>query len=388
MKKVLKKIYLKAMSILGLMFRIFPIKKRRIYFISNDGEKYACNSRALFEYLYKNHRREFDFVYIVNNSDLKNLLPKGVKTAKFGSIKDYYYYYTSKILINNFRFAKKYKKRKNQFYIQLWHGSTIAYKMIEKDAENTLSKSYIERAKYDSKNIDCLICGSTSCKKVLDNCFYCNNKTVVTGMPRTDRLINEDEEIKLQTYKNLSLNKHDYVVLYAPTFRDNQPIEDSFLDNNKILKSFKSITNKNVKILYRFHPNIANKVRQLKFPENCINVTDYFDIQDLIMIADIMITDFSSCAFDMMLAKKPVLIFSSKTENYLNHERGLYIAPKELPFPISNTQDELCCHIEQLNEYDKLCREKLNDFSMKMGIKELGNACEQIYQIIQYNITL
>ncbi|MBQ8430744.1 MAG: CDP-glycerol glycerophosphotransferase family protein [Clostridia bacterium] len=63
------------------------------------------------------------------------------------------------MIVNNFRFAKKYKKRKKQFYIQTWHGSTIAYKMIEKDVEDSLSKNYVEKAKHDSKFIDFLLAG-------------------------------------------------------------------------------------------------------------------------------------------------------------------------------------------------------------------------------------
>jgi len=386
MKKIIKKIYSVAIAVLGLVCRILPIRKKRIYFVSNDGEKYSCNTRALFEYLYKYHKQEFDFVYIVNNEELKSLLPSGVKTAKIGTFKDFYYYYTSKVLINNFRFSRKYKKRKKQFYIQVWHGSTIAYKMLEKDAESTLSKNYIRKAKHDSKHINCLISGSDSCKKVLDNCFYCGNKTVVTGMPRIDRLINEDKDIKTKTYNNLGLSQDDYIVLYAPTFRDNQPIESSFLNNEEVIKAFSTVTNKNIKILYRYHPNIAKKVRKMIMPKNCINVTDYFDIQDLIMIADVMITDFSSCAFDMMLAKKPVLIYSANTEQYLNNERGLYFSPKELPFPISMNEEELWKSIGELNSYKERHEEKTNEFFNKMGIKEQGNACEQIYNIIKESI--
>lgn len=383
MKNIFKKIRNRLVACVGLFFRLLPIKKNRIYFMSNDGNKYACNPRAIFEYCYKNHKNEFDFVYIVNNDELKSLLPKGIKTAKKNSLKEYYYYYTSKVLVNNFRFATKYKKRKNQYYIQTWHGSTIPYKKIEKDVEEVLSPSYVKKAKYDSKKIDCLIMGSTSCQKIFDNCFYCDNKTVVTGTPRTDKLINVDEELKKSTYKNLGLNENDYLVLYAPTFRDNLPIEACFLDNNKLAEAFKSVTDKNVKILYRFHPNLAEKVRNIKLPENSINTTDYFDIQDLIMIADMLITDFSSCAFDMMFAGKQSLIYANNVQEYIDDERGLYISLKELPFMLASTEDELCVNVKNLNKYEQEYQAKVKEFSIKMGSAENGNACEQIYNIIK-----
>ncbi|MBQ8430743.1 MAG: CDP-glycerol glycerophosphotransferase family protein [Clostridia bacterium] len=217
---------------------------------------------------------------------------------------------------------------------------------------------------------------------MLDKCFYCDNKTIVTGTPRTDKLIIKDEELKKQTYKNLGLSENDYLVLYAPTFRNNQPIEACFLDNDSVINSFSKVTNKNVKILYRFHPNIANKVKNIKLPANSINVTDYFDIQDLIMVSDVMITDFSSCAFDMMLANKPTLIFSSNTKQYLDNERGLYFSTKNLPFPIAYDEKELYNNIAQLPNYHELYNKKIIDFSNNMGIKEKGNASEQIYNLI------
>ncbi|MBQ8430745.1 MAG: CDP-glycerol glycerophosphotransferase family protein [Clostridia bacterium] len=92
MKKFFKRMYAKFIAALGLLCRLLPINKKRIYLISNDGEKYSCNPRAIFEYLYKNHKDEFDFVYIVNNNHLKSLLPKDVKTAKQGTLKEYFYY--------------------------------------------------------------------------------------------------------------------------------------------------------------------------------------------------------------------------------------------------------------------------------------------------------
>ena len=77
------------------------VGQKRIYLISNDGEKYSCNPRAIFEYLYKNHKDEFDFVYIVNNNHLKSLLPRDVKTAKQGTLKEMIGYLKETNIINS-----------------------------------------------------------------------------------------------------------------------------------------------------------------------------------------------------------------------------------------------------------------------------------------------
>lgn len=386
MKKFIKRVLRKVKKIFCNIFMIFPIKNKRIYFISNFGEKYACNPRAIFEYLYKNHKNECEFVYIANNETIKALLPKDVKTAQLGSIKERFYYHTSKVIVNNFRFPLEYKKRKKQFYVQTWHGSTIPYKMIEKDVEESLNPSYVEMAKHDSKYIDVVPMGSTACKEIFDRCFYCDQKAVVTGTPRTDRLINKTKKEVLAVKRQLNINLDEYIVLYAPTFRNNQDIKQSFLNNELIKNAFEKVTGKKVTILYRFHPNIADEARQYNFENYVRNVTDYFDIQDLIMISNVMITDFSSCAFDMMFAGGQALIYTNNAKQYAEEERGLYISLNQLPFMVADSEEELIKNIYNLNSYSKDYENKVKEFISSMGAKEDGNASKRLGEMIMAKI--
>lgn len=386
MKKFLQKVFRKISQIIGKCFIIFPVKKNRVYFVCNFGEKYSCNPRAIFECLYQNHKDKCDIVFIANNAEIKDMLPKDVKTAKYGSLKELYYYHTSKVIINNCRFPSEYHKKKCQYYIQAWHGSTIPYKMIEKDVEDMLSARYIKMAKRDSKYIDMIVTGSTACQEIFDNCFYCDKKAVVTGTPRTDELIHKDENKIEKIKERLNINKDDFIVLYAPTFRNNRDIKDSFLNNERVKEAFKQTTNKNVKLLYRFHPNIADKVRTIKFEDDIINVTDYFDIQDLIMIADVMITDFSSCAFDMMFAGKQSLIFTNDAKQYAEQERGLYISLSQLPFMVADNEEDLIKNCKNLKKYQPIYEKKVNKFISDMGCKEDGNASKRLCEIIMEQI--
>ena len=363
------------------VFKLFPIKKNRIYFISNNGARYSCNPRAYFEYLYKNHKDEFDFYYCLNHKC--ELLPKGVKHHSFLSIFDLYYLYTSKYIVNNFRFHIFFAKRKKQIYIQTWHGGPIMYKKFEKDALN-LPYFYTKFAKNDAQYIDILCCGSQQAKNVLDNNFYCDNKTVMTGSPRCDKLIIPNKNEKAEILKRLKLDEHDFIVLYAPTFRNKQKVEDSVLENERIKKSFEKVANgREVKILYRFHPNVARKSKRLNLESFVKNVTFYPDIQDLIMVADVLITDYSSCMFDMMLTYKPCIIFTNKPNQFLSQERGVYFPTKDLPFPVANGEDELYAKIEDFdnsfNNYSKKILTFLNNF----GCIEDGHACERLYNVMK-----
>lgn len=380
--KLIKKVFNKIKKVFCNIFKIFPIKKNRIYFISNQGEKYSCNPRAIFEYMYENYKGKYEFVYIANNNEIQSLLPKDIKTAKFRSVRERYYYHTSKVIISNFRFSPEYSKRKGQYYIQTWHGSTIPYKMIEKDVEDCLTPKYVKMAKHDSKYIDMILMGSTACQEIFDRCFYCDHKTVVSGTPRTDMLINKNKEDIKKIKKRLNISLDDYVVLYAPTFRNNQNIKESFLDNEKIKNAFKKSTGKNITILYRFHPNIALEAQKYNFEDYVKNVTDYFDIQDLILIADTMITDFSSCAFDMMFSGKQTLIYTNNAKKYAEQERGLYISLDKLPFMVADTEDDLVENIYKLSEYANEYEKKSKEFIKSMGCKEDGKASKRVADYI------
>lgn len=360
-------------------FKLFPIKKNRIYFIARYGQQYSCNPRAYFEYLYQNHKDEFEFVWCLNDKKIK--LPDDVKRTKFMSLRDQYYLHTSKYIVNNLRFCMLFSKRKKQVYIQTWHGGPIMYKKFEKDQKLSFFNEW--NSKIDSEQIDILCCGSTQAKKVLDNNFFCDNKTFMTGNPRCDKLVNKSIEEKRKILQQLNLNEDDYIVLYAPTFRNNQKIEDSVLDNEHLKRIFQEKINKNVKILYRFHPKIAKQSKKLKLDDFVQNVTFYPDIQDLLLVADVLITDYSSCMFDMMIAHKLCIIYTNNDKLYLSQERGVYFPTASLPFPVANSVDKLYEIIENIDIYEKDNDEKVNKFLDNFGVIEDGNSCERLYKLMK-----
>ena len=363
-------------KILVAIFKIFPIKNNRIYFIANYGERYSCNPRAYFEYLYKYHRDEFDFYFCLNHPKEVEL-PKGVKHHKFFSIMDFYYLYTSKYIVNNCRFHTFFQKRKKQIYIQTWHGG-VTLKKIEKDAPN-LPWIYTRFAKNDANYIDLITVGNIQSQKLMDSCFYCKNKCVLTGTPRNDVLLNKNEHLKEKIRKKLGLNENQYIVLCAPTFRNKQPLEDSMINNQVLKSSFAKITDKEIVILYRFHPNVAKKSKKLVFESGVLNVSFYPDIQDLILISDIMISDFSSCMFDMMLTYKPCIVYTNNLKKYLNNERGLYFGIDKTPFKVASTENELKNIIETLKEDQQNYVGRVNKFLNYIGNVENGDACKKLY---------
>lgn len=382
MKKIVRRFKRIVKKIVIVVIRIFcPVKKNRIYFISNNGEKYTCNPKAFCEYLLEFHKGEFEIFYCLQKK-YQSLLPKDVKTAEKNTLKEIYYFQTAGVIVNNFRLNWTMNKRKKQYYIQTWHGGPIPQKMIEKDAEDKLSKSYIRDAKSDSKNMSLLMTGSSELCKIFEKCFWYDGEVSNFGTPRYDKLLKEDKEFEKNKRKELGFNENTMLVLYAPTFRNNTPLTDLILDNKKILDGLEKYFKKPVKMIYRFHPNQAKEARNIVFDdERVVNLTDYPDAIDLEKISNLLITDFSSILSDFAMLKKPCLMLCKDCDEYLTNERKMYMGIKEYPYPLLKTESELIDYLNKDFDLDKIKKE-VEKFVEKIGLTEKGNACETLYKKI------
>lgn len=382
MRKIIRFFKRIAKKCVIVTIRVFcPVRKNRIYFISNNGEKYACNPKAFCEYLMSFHNGEFEIFYCIKK-EYQSLLPKDVKTAEKNTLKEIYYFQTAGVIVNNFRLNWTMNKRKKQYYIQTWHGGPIPQKMIEKDAETKLSKRYIKEAMRDSKNMNLLMTGSDNLCEIFQKCFWYDGEVSNFGTPRYDKLLQKDENFEKMKRTELGFKQDEILILYAPTFRNNTLITDLILDNKKIADGFEKYFRKPVKIIYRFHPNQAKEARNIIFDDDrVINLTDYPDAIDLEKISDLLITDFSSVLSDFAMLKKPCLMLCKDYDEYLLNERKMYIDIEEYPYPLFKTEDEMIKFLNKdfdLNEMQK----DIEKFVKEIGLTEKGNACENLYQKI------
>ena len=377
-KKIIKKILYEIIKVICIFIRIFSIKKNKIIFWNTDFKKYGCNPKYITEYLLK-QKDEYEIIWVFsknNNADV----PSSVRKINFRSLRYLYELHTSKIIITNSRIRKDFYffKRKSQIYIQTWH-SSLRLKKIEKDAENTLNKDYIKDAKIDSKKCDYLISASKKSTEIFKTAFWYNGKILETGTPRGDFLVNNSEFIKNKIKKSLKISKEKKILLYAPTFRNNEKKDTYSFDFDKIIQILQEKYKKEWVILYRLHPNITQK--KCITHKNVYDVSSYNDMQELIISSDILVTDYSSTMFDAALIKKPCFLLIRDLEEYLKNERKFYFNIEELPFEIAKSSKELKEKFEQFNfeEYKKKCLKFLDNIKMY----EDGNANFRIHQLIK-----
>ena len=359
------------------------IKKNKIVICSYYGKGYCDNGKYIVNEILK-RRLEKDIVWIVSNENIDNELPKEVRSVKYMSKEMIYEMATAKIWIDNSRKHHYIKKREEQKYIQTWHGG-IALKKIEGDTENTLRKNYVKAAKRDSKNIDILISNSRFNSEIYKRAFWYKGDIIECGSPRNDKIITSNIDIVNKVKIALRIDKRKKIIMYAPTFRNNNSIDKYKFNYERCINSFKNRFNDDFVMIIRLHPNILKKSEELGIYllKDIYNASFYSDMQELLIASDILITDYSSSMFDFMLTKRPCLIYATDKENYKS-ERGFYFNIDELPFSYSENEDELINNIREFKE--DIYEEKLKIFINKIESYDTGNASNCIVDWIEKNI--
>lgn len=346
------------------IFEILPIQKNKIIFDNFAGKGYADNPKYIADELL-NRKQDLDLVWLIN--DMNQVLPKGIRKVKYNSIKSLYEYATAKVIVDNIRNSHLMRKKEGQVYLQTWHGSK-ALKNIEKDAEDKLSSRYIKEAQYDGAITDGIIADSGIQEKVFVRAFYLNSNAEILrfGLPRNDILIKnkKNEQLYKHIRNKLTIPQNNFVVLYAPTFRDNDSL-DAYIDNyDELIKKVETIFGRNCTFLVRMHPNVNLGEVNFSSNENVINVSSYPDVQELALASDCLITDYSSIMFDFLILEKTVFLYSPDLNTYIS-ERGLSNEYYKLPFQRANTIEELkeCIENHNENEYLSLTKKYLEQCS-------------------------
>ena len=375
MRYYIKKVII---TLLYYLFRIFPIKRNKIFVSNYYGKGYGDIPKYIIEELIK-EKLNYDIVWVIRDNSFSENIPEEIRTVKRNSLKYIFEQVTSKLWIDNCRKQFYERKRKGQFYIQTWHGC-IAFKKVELAAINVLPKEYILGAKRDSKMADLFISNSDFATNNYKKNFWYNGEILKCGCPRNDIIVNQEKTVIKNVKKFYNIKFDEKVCLYAPTFRVNNSLKHYDMNYEVLLNSLEKKYKGKWKILIRFHPNISSLSKNENiFNENIIDVTNYPDMQELLMTADFMITDYSSCIFDYAISKKPAVIYASDIEEYIK-DRDFLIKLEQTPFPVATNNNELKRIIQNFNivEY----RKKVDNFYINLGLIEPGNSCKEISKII------
>lgn len=361
------------------LFRLFPINSRKIILCSYFGKGYGDNSKYIAEEII-DKGLDYDMVWLLNKELMNNHnLPSQVRPVLYDSIWSIYEMATAAVWIDNARQPYYIRKRKGQYYIQAWHGSP-AMKKIEKDAENSLSEGYVRQAIFDSKKADLFL---SNCKWYSDlarSSFWYDGEILECGTPRNDILFKTNVVLQNEVRQYFNLSKHSKIALYAPTFRTDYSLDAYKLDYKNFIAKLIEKFGGEWTLLVRLHPNIQNKADELLLGEDIINASGYDDLQELLTVADLVVTDYSSLMFDFALRRKPCLLYAVDIEEY-KKDRDFYFSFNELPFPLAESNSQLMSVIERFDN-DKYVQD-VNKFFLNIGSVENGQASELVVERIK-----
>lgn len=366
------KIYQMRITLAYYLMRVFPINNKKVVFSNFYGKGYGDNGKYIAEEILS-RELDYDLVWLVNNTSDHNF-PMKIRTVRKGTLRAVYEEVTAKVWIDNCRKYWAVRKRKEQYYIQTWHGG-IGPKRIEKDAENSLSKGYIADAKNDSKMANLMISNSSFKTRDYKEAFWYGGEILECGSPRNDILFEYNPKRLKTIRQKLNLDEGCRTVLYAPTFRSTSDMAVYSIDYELCLSALKTRFGGEWVLLERLHPNINQLSIKRAYSDKVINVSSYNDVQELLLLADVLITDYSSIIYDFMLTKKPAFIFATDIEEYMK-DRNFRFDIRNLAIPLAENNEELHKCITAFDENDY--REGLVKMFLDFGICENGVASKKV----------
>lgn len=361
------------------IFNKMKIKDNRICLISFRGDFYTDSPKYIYQYLLEEYGDKFEYIWIINDKNTN--IPGKPKKVKRDSLKYFYYIATSKYWVTNGRQPFKLLKRPQQVILSTWHGTPL--KRLGLDIGNIhsgspgIKKTYVKNA----KEWNYLVSPNRYTSEILKSAFLYEGEILEVGYPRNDILYNASEKDVREIKKNLNLPEDKKIILYAPTWRD-----DDFYDigeykfNLKLdLDKLKDEFSEEYIILIRTHYFIANKLDLSNYKGFAIDVSKYDDIAELYLISDILITDYSSVFFDFANLKRPILFFTYDLDKYEHVLRGFYIdIHKDVPGPLLFSTEEVINNIKNIDNVVDDFGEKYDEFYERFCSIDDGRATERI----------
>lgn len=375
----------KRNSLYNHYFNKLKVKKNVILYESSNAKRINGNPYALFRYLVDNPTYS-NFTHVWSTNDLNSSIVKkysSYKNVKFVlyNSKEYLKYLTSaKYLINDSTFPYYFIKKEDQIYVNIWHGTPLKY--MGKDIKSTTS---------DHKNVQrnflhtsYLINSNKYTADVLlrshDVYTLYQGYIANIGYPSVDFVFNTD---KRKLRELLGINDDETIVLYAPTWRGKSPnsVNDTV---NEIFDHINKIKG-NLPPKFRLFLKLHTYTMSFASPElKKIAIPDHLEINEMLSITDILITDYSSVFFEFLGTKKPVLFFCYDKNEYIK-ERGLYIPLEELPGPICETSEEVIDSLRNIKSIQKKYVNTYSNFTKKFAPNDDGNASKRVADLIFNN---
>ncbi|WP_159400811.1 CDP-glycerol glycerophosphotransferase family protein [Streptomyces sp. NRRL B-24484] len=315
--------------------------REAVFYDVFGGRGYADSPGAVHRELV---RRGVDVEHIWAVNDAQGQVPAGVRTVRVQSPEWYEALATSRYLVGNTHFPDFVERRPGQVVVQTWHGSLL--KRIAHDVENAYlaDVGYLEALDHETPHWSVLVSPSPFATPILGRAFRYEGEILQSGYPRNDLLATGDDALAAEVRARLGIPEGRRIVLYAPTWREDQQRDNGAgfrLDLQLDTEAARAALGEDHVLLVRPHAHVREPLPGAG-DGFLYDVGDYPDVQELLLVADVLVTDYSSIMFDFAITGRPILFFTYDLERYRDVLRGFYFDfETEAPGPLIPTSEAL-----------------------------------------------
>ena len=379
-------------SLLFYVFRIFPVKRRKIVITTIEGTTgFSCNPKYIvLELLKQNHSlpedKRFEIVWLVN--DMEKQFPEGIRKVHNTLKNRAYELTTAGLWIDNSRKQLEVRKRKGQIYLQTWHAK-LGFKPTCLDRGASFPRIAYLVSKHDSELVDYWLSNSDWYDRTLERGSLYTGKTLRTGSPRCDILLNEVSAQRNRVRTRYGLSDKIKLMMLCPTFRggsqgiDREISQGAHLpDIQMLLSQMKKRFGGEWAALLRLHPQLTARGIEslLSIPEwltdRVIDISKEDDMYEILAGCDAFLTDYSSAAFDAAVMRIPIFLYCDDYEDYEGERGRLLWDLRKMPFPFASNEKELETQTSSFHEDSY--RNALDQLFSDTGMVEDGKAAKRV----------
>ena len=387
-KNIIKKFAIKGYAFSS---HFIPVKNNVIMFESSNGRNYTGNPRYIYEEMVRQGLdNEYKCVWSLTDTNIP--IPGNCTKIKRPGMKFLFYSLRSKFWIFDSRHQYYLKKNKNTRYIQTWHGTPLKKLALDMDkvnsSETTDIEDYKAKFKKNSSLWDYLISQNSYSSKIFKRAFAFDGEMLEIGYPRNDILINENNETKINEIKErLNIDKDKKIILYAPTWRDNEFHKKGIYKfaTEMDFNAMKNALSDEYVLIVKFHYLVKDEINWDEYRDFIIECNEMWDIQELYLISDILITDYSSVMFDYALLNRPILFFTYDLDFYKDNLRDFYFDINTVPGPLIETTEDLVDFIKNNSKEDYFEKygTKYQAFKETYNEFDKGSSCQSVIELVE-----
>lgn len=332
--KILYSLYFIVCSLLVNVLKVFiKADDKLILFVSYGGRHYNDSPRVIYEAMLQDKRFSgYRLVWAFIEPDKYDVSDK----VKIDTIEYFKIALKARCWVTNVMIERALKfKGINTYYFFTTHGV-----LVKCDGPDLKQQKFTSLAKHQ---YDCCLAQSEYEKKIEMRMFgLSGDKIKIVGFPKDDIFAHFTDDYRNELRKKLGIPEGKKAILYAPTFREDLDLREAFEMN---IEKWREALSDEYVLLYRAHPVVAAEYK--RNDDFFHDETKYEVVEDLMIAADLLVSDYSGIIFDYCIMHKPIYLWTYDYDEY-QERRGLYFdIRKELPS--SGSEDQV---IEMIKKHD------------------------------------